>query len=115
MKTWQEFKEDARSFERDKDAYEKETAAKRKLELRRDLAKRKSLNSSDFTKKMQKSASGTKKRFQSQSSDYEQEKDYLNSVKDKEKQIRKATTHAGSSAFNAVARTIKNTSKLVKK
>ena len=41
MKTWQQFNEDADSYARDKEAYEKQTAASDRLEARRSAAKKK--------------------------------------------------------------------------
>jgi len=40
MKTWQQFSEDADSYARDKEAYEKQTAASDRLKARRKLAKK---------------------------------------------------------------------------
>lgn len=113
MKTWFQFREDAKSFAKDKEAYEKSIQSQEKLAARRRSAKRSSLNSKTFTKQMQSKISQIKKDLDSQELDYQQKSDYINAVKEKERQIRNKTVRKGSSTLNKTLRGAKNITKKV--
>lgn len=102
MKTWQQFTEDAQSYARDKEAYEKQTAASDRLESRRSAAKKKMRSAAkEFTKRSQQSSADIKSKAAEKRAEYDDDTSYSDKVQQIEKAKRRQSVKQGAAMFDA--------------
>lgn len=114
MKTWQQFNEDAQSYAKDKEAYERATASQSKLEARRRSFKKKAKTASKYTREKQQKYSALKKKLQKQRSDYESNSERMDAIRQKERRSSNRTVRQGAAAFDAGARAVGNVAKAIR-
>lgn len=114
MKTWQQFNEDIQSYARDKEEYEKQTAAKQRLNARRSAAKEKARSAKNFTKIQQQRAAEIKRKGMKQRSEYDSDVEHSDAVQQLRKQRSKKSLQRGAAAFDATVGVAKGTAKFIK-
>jgi hypothetical protein len=114
MKTWQQFNEDIQSYAKDKDTYEKKTAASRRLQARRSAAKDKLKSAKNFTKIQQQRAAEIKRKGMNQRSEYDSDVENSNRSQQLVRQQRKRSLQRSAAAFDATVGAAKGTARFVK-
>jgi len=103
MKTWQQFREDVNSYAKDKEAYERQTAASDRLEARRSAAKKKMRSAAkEFTRRSQQSSAEAKRKAAEKSADYDDNTSYSNKVREIEKLNSRQSIQRGAEKFDAL-------------
>ena len=103
MKTWQQFNEDADSYARDKEAYEKQTAASDRLEARRSAAKKKMRSAAnEFTRRSQQSSANIKSKAAEKRAEYDNNTSYSDKVQQIQKARSRQSIQRGAEKFDAL-------------
>lgn len=104
MKSWQQFNEDAKTYARDKEAYERATAASKKLKARRSAAARQAQDADDFTERM-KEKSEQDKRYGEQMYSHAKEKAFADKAKkEQERQQKRISNKKHAKTFDKVVK-----------
>lgn len=114
MKTWQQFNEDIQSYAKDKEAYERKTAASRKLQARRSAARDKIKSSKNFTKIQQQRAAEIKKKGMNQRSEYDSDVENSNRAQQLARQRRKKSLQRSAAAVDSTVRAAQGTARFIR-
>ena len=100
MKSWQQFNEDVKTYANDKEAYERATAASKKLKARRSAAARQAQDADDFTERMKEKADQDKKYGEQMYSHAKQKAATDKAKKEQEREQRKISNRKYAKVFD---------------